>query len=235
MYTTEIYNTEEEWLQHRGLGGSSASAILDSNPYMTKIELWSAILDQKDRTEQLIEKNKKSKKNEVLEYGHKCEPIIRKLVSINLSKEYKVVSPKKYQMYRRKDKPYLTATIDSLLIRKTDGLKGIHEIKTRVCKNQQEYNEWTIEKKIPQNYYIQCLHYLVVMKDCDYVILTPKLVLNKRTHDNKWIIDTETIVYGLIIWRKDVEKELEYLEKKETEFWEQNILKREIPKIKIKL
>ena len=234
MYTTEIYDTEEEWLQHRGLGGSSASAILDSNPYMTKIELWSAILDQKDRTEQLIEKNKKSKKNEVLEYGHKCEPIIRKLVSINLSKEYKVVSPKKYQMYRRKDKPYLTATIDSLLIRKTDGLKGIHEIKTRVCKNQQEYNEWTIEKKIPQNYYIQCLHYLVVMPDCEYVILTPKLVMNKKVND-KWVIDKETIIYGLMIWRKDVIKEIEYLEKMETKFWEENIVQRKIPQIKIKV
>ena len=61
MYTTEIYDTEEQWLQNRGLGGSSASAILDSNPYMTKIELWKAILDQQDnqtKIEYLKEKNK---------------------------------------------------------------------------------------------------------------------------------------------------------------------------------
>ena len=50
----------------------------------------------------------------------------------------------------------------------------------------------------------------------------------------KWEIDKETLLYGLIIWRKELKKEIEYLEKKETEFWENNILKRQIPTIEFK-
>ena len=229
-YTVEIYDNEEEWLAARGIGGSSASAILDENPHMTKLELWNAILDKQHNNTT----TKKSKKNEILDYGHKAEPLIRKLVALNLKAKYKVIAPKKYEMYRRKDKPYITATIDSTLIDLESGKKGVLEIKTRKCKGRKEFDEWTIEKKIPQNYFIQCLHYLVAMNDMDFVVLVPKLILSKKQRD-EWVIDTETIVYGLIIWREDVLKEVEYLENKETHFWERNIIKREIPEVKIKL
>ena len=50
-----------------------------------------------------------------MEYGHKAEPLIRKLVALNLKGEYKIEQPKGYVLYRRKDKPYLTATVDSLM------------------------------------------------------------------------------------------------------------------------
>lgn len=222
MYKVEIYTNEQEWLNARGLGGSSASAILDSNPYMTKHDLWLSILNKDKKTT-------KKKKNDVQEYGHKAEPLIRKLVALNLAQKYKIIAPKKYEMYRRVDKPYLTATIDSTIIRLEDGVKGIHEIKTRYCKNREEYEDW-LNGVIPQNYFIQCLHYLMVMEDMQFVLLTPKLILQKGFE-----IHTETIVYGLTIWRKDVLKELEYLEKVETEFWENNIIKRQIPTTKIKL
>lgn len=235
-YTTEIYDNELDWLQARMIGGSSASAVLDLNPYMTKTDLWKEIiskLENKETKQQQLLKIKKGKKNKVLEYGHKAEPLIRKIVQLNLKDEYKFEAPKGYVLYRRKDKPYLTATVDSLITRLIDGLKGVHEIKTRECRTEAEYNEWAYEKKIPQNYFIQMLHYFVVMNDREFIYLSPKLIQRMRK-GTKWKIDKETLLYGLIIWRKEVQKQVDYLEKKETEFWENNILKRQIPTIEFK-
>ena len=233
-YTVEVYDSEEEWIYARRLSGSNASAVLDQNPYMSKVELYNEIINKLDKKniKEIKENIKKKTKNETLIYGHKAEPLIRRLVALNLKKEYKIEAPKGYVLYRRIDKPYLTATVDSLMTRLSDGLEGIQEIKTRECRSEKEYNEWAVERKIPQNYYIQLLHYFVVLNDKKYIYLSPKLIQGiKNESNNKWEISKETILYGLIIWRSEVQKEVDYLERKLTEFWENNILKRSIPTI----
>lgn len=235
-YIIEKYNSEEDWLMARWISGSNASSILDANPYKSKLDLWKELIDKRENKttkQQLTSHVKKNKKNEVLQYGHKAEPLIRKIVQLNLKKEYKIQEPKGYVLYRRKDKPYLTATVDGLMTRLSDGLEGVHEIKTRECKGEREYNEWAIEKKIPQNYFIQILHYFVVLTDKKYVYLSPKLI-QRIKKETQWVIDKETILYGLIVWRSEVQKQVDYLEKMETKFWEENILKRLIPTIEFR-
>ena len=77
-------------------------------------------------------------------------------------------------MYRRIDKPYMTATLDGKLVEIATGRKGILEIKTREIKNREDAENWQ-NGKIPDNYYIQCLHYLSVLNDHEFAILVAKL------------------------------------------------------------
>lgn len=220
-YTKEKFKSKNDWLSARGLGGTSASVIMGKNPYMTKLELFKSI----------TRKSKKdSPTNDSMIYGTTAEPIIRKLFAIDFP-EYRVISPKNYEMYRRVDKPYLTATIDGKLIEKETKKKGILEIKTHDIKNSFDEQNWNFA--IPDNYYIQCLHYLMVLRDFDFVILCAKLkYFDYKTEGGRKLTRQEIRYY--YIDRKEKEKEISLLENEETKFYEQNVLKNVIPIEKIK-
>lgn len=225
LYKKEIYKTKEEWLNARGFGGSSASAILGCNPWMTILDLYKAVISKKK------EVSTTDQSNEAMQYGTRCEPLMRELYSLDYETLYKVHKPYKYEMYRRTDKPYLTATPDGLLLSKVDDKKMIWECKTHDIRNRADDEMW--KDNIPQNYFIQCLHYLVVMKDYDGVILNAKLrYFDYYNSDGKKLL-YQKIIYH-IIWRSEVIDQIEYLEKKETEFWENNIQKKIMPQLTIK-
>lgn len=222
-YTRERYKTKEEWLSQRGLGGSSASAILGVNPWMDVLELYKSILYKEKR---------KDTSSAATRYGTLSEPLIRKQFILDFEEVYEVKEPKGWEMYRRKDKPYLTATVDGLLKEKQTKRKGILEIKTHDIRNYDDASNW-IDGNIPQNYFVQCLHYLMVMKDCEFVVLCAKLrYFDYFNDDGKKLLKTEYVYH--VIWREEVKEQIEYLEKKETEFWENNIINKRIPKYIIK-
>lgn len=223
LYRKETFKTKEDWLKNRGFGGSSASAILGKNPYMSKLELYRAIVMPNDH--QIV------KQNESMNYGTRCEPLIRKIFAYDFREKYRVHSPKDNEMYRRIDKPYLTATLDGILTEKKTKRKGVLEIKTHDIRNRSDEKLWS--DRIPDNYYIQVMHYLMVMNDFDFVVLTAKLrFYDYFNADGKKLLRTEMRYY--YIERSEVLKELEYLEKKETEFWEYNITKKVMPTLEIK-
>lgn len=223
-YTKETFNSKEEWLKARGLGGSSASAILGKNPYMSILELYRAIV--------MPNKHPLVSQNESMKYGTKCEPHIRKLFAYDFKEIYRVHTPKNNEMYRRIDKPYMTATLDGILFEKSTGKKGILEIKTHDIRNKKDYAEW--DGHLPDNYYIQVLHYLLVMNDCEFVELTAKLRFFNYFGDGKKL--TKSAFHYYYIDRNDerIKKDLAFLEKKETEFWEENVLKKVMPTMKFK-
>ncbi len=225
-YTVEKFKSREEWLNSRGLGGSSASAILGKNPYMTSLELFRAIV--------YPNKNALHKYNEAMAYGTKCEPLIRKQFAYDFDEKYKVHTPRQNEMYRRKDKPYMTATLDGLLLNKSTGEKGVLEIKTHDIRNRADESNWT--SHIPENYYIQVLHYLLVVNDCTFAILTAKLrFFDYYDTEGKKLLKTETRYYFIDRNDEQVKKDLDYLERKETNFWENNVLKKVMPSLTIKL
>ena len=223
LYKRERYSNKEKWLDNRGFGGSSASAILDVNPWMSKLELYKSF----------VLKNKKpiNEENESMQYGTRCEGLMRELYALDFEHEYRVHKPKQYEMYRRLDKPYLTATVDGILKSKLTGKKGIWECKTHDIRNYEDEVSW--RDGIPQNYYIQCLHYLLVLNDCEFVILNAKLrYFDYHQETGKKLLKQEIIYHT--IYRDEVLDQLEYLERKETEFYEDNILKRKMPIVMIK-
>ena len=223
-YSKETFSDKESWLAARGLGGSSASAILNANPYMSIIELYKAIV--------MPNKVRLENTNEAMNYGVKCEPLIRKLFAYDHSEKYRIHSPKNNEMYRRKDKKYMTATLDGIIYDKATHKKGILEIKTHDIRNKKDLAEWT--DKIPENYYIQVLHYLLVMNDFDFAVLTAKLrFFDYYSEDGKKLIKTEIRYYYIDRNDEQTKKDIEYLDKKETEFWENNVLKKQMPKFSI--
>lgn len=224
-YTKETYSSKEEWLKARAFGGSSASAIMGVNPYMSKLELYRAVV--------MPSNHPIVKENESMYYGTKCEPLIRKLFAYDHKDKYLVHTPKNYEMYRRKDKPYMTATLDGILREKGTGKKGVLEIKTHDIRNREDERNWSAH--IPQNYYVQVLHYMLVMSDFEFAVLTAKLKFyDFFDPDGKKLLKTE--IRYFYIDRKDeqVQKDLALLERKETEFWEHNIQKKIMPSIKLK-
>ena len=220
-YALEKYESKAAWLEARGLGGSSAASILGKNPYTSKLELYNAIVNPA--------KEKAEKQSDAMSYGTNCEPLIRKIYALDMKDKYKVIGPKKWGLYRSTLKPYLTASLDGQLIEIGTGRKGILEIKTRDMRGIKDEEAW--QGHIPDNSYIQCLHYLMVMKDHEFVELCAKL----RYFDyfaeggEKRLIRSEIRIYH--IERKDVQKEIDFLEKKETEFWEKNVMKKIMPAV----
>lgn len=185
---------------------------------MSKLELYKSIVMPSG-------KKKINHTTESQSFGIKSEPLIRKTFAVNFPR-YKVYSPKGYEMYRRKDKPYLTATLDGRLVEIETKRKGILEIKTCEIRSRKDLEEW--DGKIPQKYFDQTSHYLVVLNDCEFVILVAQL----RFYD--WDAPQETQIKKLetrfyYIERKDIEESLANLEMVETHFWEYNVLGKHIP------
>lgn len=220
LYKKEKYLDKKSWLSARAIGGSSASALLDANPYQTKLDIYCAIVNPKEDKEQ--------KENVNTLYGVALEPIIRASVKENFKNKFKTQSPNGWTMYRRKDKPFMTATIDGLMTSLTDHKeRWVLEIKTHDVRGNEDRQEW--DGRIPQNYFIQCLHYLAVMNDVKGVLLVAKLrYVNYDTDE----VYKEEIIYSKIE-RSEFEKDIAYLEQVETDFWENNIGKKIPPEVHI--
>lgn len=153
-------------------------------------------------------------------FGVESEPLIRKTFALN-HPSYEVIEPDGYESYIRKDKPYLGATIDGLAVHKETGKKYVLEIKTRDIRRKGDLEEW--DGHIPQKYYAQVIHYLMVMNDCDGVIVVAQLRFfdfDKEDDDNV----KELRIIKHIIERSEVEEHIKNLEILDTNFWENHII-----------
>lgn len=221
-YKKETYKDKSKWLEARGLGGTSASSITGSSQWKNILELYCDIM--------CPEKNTVEKTNESLTYGILCEPIIRKQFALDFASKYKMQAPRQHEMYRRIDKPYMTASLDGILTEISTKRKGVWECKTHDIRNREDEEEWS--NHIPQKYYEQVIWYLVVMNDFDFVEVTAKLnFYDYYDVEGKKLKKSETRYYH--IERADVSKHVENLEKLVVKFWEKNIKQGIIPDLKI--
>ena len=156
---------EEDWLSNRGLGGSSASIVLDLNPYRNKRDLYDELTNPSTN---------KGFSNERTIYGHNAESPIRMLFRLH-HPELEVIDPYDEEpvILKSKEHPFMTATLDGKLIDKESGRKGFYEGKTCHIMNYAQLLEW--KDKIPQTYYCQVLHYFAVTK-CDFCYLKAELI-----------------------------------------------------------
>ncbi len=224
-YLKETYRNRDAWLSNRGLGGSAASSILGLNPYMSILELYRAIV--------MPNENPIHDENESMRYGTQCEPLIRKIFALDHASTYRTIAPKGFEMYRRADKTWMTATLDGKLIRLADGKKGILEIKTHDVRKKDDAANW--ENRIPDNYYVQVLHYLLVKSDADFAVLNAKLRFFDYSKEKGLTLNrTEIREYYVDRSDEQVQKDMAYLEQRETEFWEENVLKKRMPIMQIK-
>ena len=202
MVDLKILRSREEWLEERKncIGGSDASAIVGMNPYKTNVDLWL------EKTGQVILSDI-SDKNYV-KYGTEAEEHLRALFALDYP-NYKVHYVEN-NMIKNTKYPFLHASLDGWL-EDENGKKGILEIKTTNILQSIQKEKWN--GRVPNNYYIQILHYLLVT-ELDFAILKAQL---KTEFSGEIYLQTK----HYYIDRTEVQDDIDYLLKAEEKFWKQ--------------
>lgn len=197
----KVLSGREEWLAARRnyIGGSDASAVLGMNPYKTNIELW------EEKTGLLVPEDISDKP--YVKYGHDAEPLLRGLFALDFP-EYSV-GYEDNNLWLNGKYPWAHASLDGWLTELSTGRIGILEIKTTNILQSMQKEKWN--DRIPDNYFIQVLHYLMVT-GFDFAILKAQL-----RFDFKGDIMHQVKHYK--IERADVLEDLKYLESSERNFW----------------
>lgn len=208
MYT---FDSRGDWLkERRAIGGSDASAIIGMNPYKDNVQLWrekTGLADPEDISEKPYVK-----------YGIAAEDHLRELFKLDFT-EYRVEYVEN-NMFVNDKFPFAHASLDGWLTDQ-NGRKGILEIKTTNILQSMQKEKW--KGRIPDNYYIQLIHYLLVT-GFDFAVLKGQL---KFDYSGEIVLHTR----HYFIERADVENDINYLAKKEAEFWRYVAEKKEPPLI----
>lgn len=200
-----------EWLEERkkGIGGSDAAAIIGQNPYMTNVELWEIKTGRKEQ-EDVSEK-------EAVKFGVAAEDHLRQMFALDYPKYY--VTHEEFKTYQNKKHPFIRGSFDGEITDGESGRSGVLEIKTGTIRRAADWVKWGgkdfKEIRIPQNYYIQILHYFLTREDFEFAVLKARLTeLNyngamfNNVHIRHYFID-----------RQNCLPDLDYLYEKEEEFW----------------
>lgn len=201
-------DSREQWLKERqnGIGGSDAAAILGLSPYKTNVELWEEKIGKRT-AEDVSEK-------EYVKYGKEAEKYLRGLFSLDFP-QYEI-QYNEFKMYSQPEHEWLFATLDGVLLDKATKEKGIVEIKTTEILKAGQYQQW--QGKIPQHYYIQILHQLLAT-GFSFAVMYALIKFDFGDSPRR-----EIRYYT--IQRKEVLDDMDYLLRKEIEFW--NCVKKEI-------
>lgn len=202
----KIYTCRDrkEWLQKRleGIGASEASIALGYNPYMTNAELW-RIKTGKDTAEDISN-------NKNVMYGTKAESALRKIFILDYP-EY-AVTYNEFRILTSVEFPIMSATLDGEIYDTKAGTHGVLEIKTCEIRNSSGWNLW--ENQIPQQYYCQLLHQLVVT-GYDFAILKVQL-----KYSDYGSVRHDTRHYRLDADDEKVQEDIEALIEREYQFWQ---------------
>lgn len=189
-----------EWLEARKnrIGGSDAACIVGMNPYRSNVELWEIKTGQVE-AEDISDKP-------YVKYGSEAEQHLRELFKLDFP-QYKV-SYVEDNMWLNDKYPFAHASLDGWL-EDEQGRKGILEIKTTNILQSMQKEKWN--HRIPDNYYIQVLHYLLVT-EAEFAILKAQL---KYDYDGEIFLTTK----HYFIERNEVLEDLNYLEQAERAFY----------------
>lgn len=205
MVEMKILASHEEWLENRKkyIGGSDASSILGLNPWKTNVQLW------EEKTGLVIPEDISSKP--YVQYGILAEPIIRELFKLNYP-QYKVEYVENNSWINSKY-PFAAVSHDGWITEIATGRKGIWECKSTEIVSSMSKEKWN--KQIPDNYFAQLIHSLMVREDCDFTHLTAVLT---------WKFQDQEIyqqIKNYHIERSDHLEDIAYLAQEEEWFWKQ--------------
>lgn len=202
------FDSNEEWLKARkGIGGSDASAVVGKNPYKSNQELWM------EKTGKLIPEDISDKP--YVRYGHEAEFYLRELFALDYP-EYKI-DYYDHNMIINSRFPWAHASLDGELTDQ-EGRKGVLEIKTTNILQSMQRERWN--DQIPDNYYIQVLHYLMVT-EYEFVVLKAQL-------KSEWHGDRRAQTRHYFIEREEVFDDIQFLYEHEMNFWE-HVKQRRMP------
>lgn len=200
MVTMQVLPNREDWLKHRTkIGGSDASAILGKNPYKTNVELW------KDKAFHLMPEDISDKP--YVKYGTEAEKYLRELFKLDYP-QYEMFYEEN-NMWTNDAYPFAHASLDGWL-KDEAGRMGVWECKTTNILQSRQKEKW--DHRLPENYYIQILHYLMVT---EFEFVELKAQLKSVFSDGTVYLQTR----HYHIERSDVEADIEYLAEEERKFW----------------
>lgn len=161
--TMKRLKNREAWLEHRRnfIGGSDAAAIVGASKFMSNVDLWEIKTGRKEQ--------KDISELPFVAYGTKAEEYIRELFKLDYP-DYKVEYEENNSWYNDLF-PWAAVSLDGWLTDR-EGRRGVWECKTTNILRAGQKNEW--DDQIPQGYYIQLLHELMVT-GFDFAILTAQL------------------------------------------------------------
>lgn len=159
------FKNKNDWKEHRRyfIGGSDASTLIGVNPYKTNNQLW------KEKMGLIVPEDISNR--EAVVYGVELEPFLRATFSIDFKDIYEVEYLEDTMLLSKKHN-FMAYSPDGLLIEKATGKKGILEIKTTTIHAYRQREKW--DDALPQNYYIQVLHGLLVT-GFDFIVLKAQL------------------------------------------------------------
>lgn len=193
-----LYKTRSEWLEARKsfIGGSDAAAAIGQSPYKTNVDLWEEKtgLREPDDISDLS----------YVKYGTEAEKYLRELFRLDFP-EYKL-DYEPGNLWTNQKYPWAHASLDGWLT-DPDGRRGVWECKTSNLLSGAAMKNW--DKQIPQQYYCQILHYLMVTES-DFVILKAQL---RYPGDARF-----TITKHYFFERTDLEDDIQYLIEHEKAF-----------------
>lgn len=201
MIKMNILQDHDAWLEARShyIGGSDAAAVLGLNPYKSNLELW------QEKTGLVVPEDISEKP--YVKYGHAAEGYLREMFALDFP-EYEVTYAKN-NIWLNDAVPFAHASLDGWLMDQ-GGRRGILEIKTTNILRSMQKETWN--RRIPDNYYVQVLHYLMVT-EFDFAILKAQLKYEFPGGD----IMLQTRHYK--IERSEVEDDISYLARNEADFW----------------
>ena len=221
--------TEAEWLEakNKTIGGSEAAAIINKSKWLTPDDLYNKLV---------YGKAKNVSPNEKMAKGTAAEEHIRALFALDFYGRFHMLKlpTKKKCMYIRRDKPYISCSPDGLAIYSRSGKRWGIEFKYVELIKTEDKNVWE-GGILPDQYFCQCLQYLVAMPELEGVVLFAHCQYFRHDDEtDEWLFD-HAVDRPYFVYRKDVADQIEFLERKETEFWEVNIKGRKRPKLRISL
>lgn len=172
------------------------------SPYMSNLELWE------------IKTGRREPKDlsglPYIELGNKAEDGMRQLFALDFP-EYEVnFTP--FKILRSPEYQFISATPDGELIELITDRRGGLELKTTEIRKNVDWRKW--DNKIPDHYYIQCLHQLVA---CDWEFVALKERIKHYTGDSSLPKITEK---HYLIEANEVKEDISYLISEEIKFWE---------------
>ena len=184
------YDNEDDWheLRAKRIGGSDIGAIIGVNPYKSIIDVYI------DKTE-----GSTFKGNEATHWGHMLEGTVIKEFASKHNELIVYEAP-----YSIVDN-FFIANLDSVLKDKETGNYGVLEIKTTSIWNKKEWEEDTI----PQSYYAQVQHYLMLT---GYKFAYIAVLIGGQQYKEFKIERSE--------------EDTELIRNKATEFYQENLLKK---------
>lgn len=197
-----IHNTPE-WLTFRksGIGASEAAAVLGLSKWKSNVELWEEKVGLRE-PQNIID-------NPFVQYGNAAEEPLIRLFAAQYINRYRVTVDKT-KVYVKD--VFQFASLDGELVDLETNELGIYEGKTVEANKSLVWEEW--RDQIPQHYYIQLLHQLLVTGR-NFNVINAEL----RWTDPNGEIATRCKRMVIRTTDKNVLPDMKLLDDAEHEFW----------------